>query len=99
MATGGVICFHVSNQYLDLAPVLGRLAAASGMEARVVGSPGREDRGEYAANWVLLADGSDGLFGRKEFAWAAERIPARAGVRVWTDDYSSLLPIVRWGGK
>jgi len=97
MATGGVICFHVSNQYLDLPPVLGRLAKASGMEARVVGSPGREDRGEYAANWVLLADGSDGLFGRKEFAWAAERIPERAGVRVWTDDYSSLLPIVRWG--
>lgn len=97
MSLGGVIAFHVSNQYLDLAPVLGRLAESSGMEARVVGSPGREDRGEYAANWVVLSDG-DGLFGRKEFAWAAERIPERAGVRVWTDDYSSLLPIVRWGG-
>ncbi len=97
MSLGGVIAFHVSNQYLDLAPVLGRLAESSGMEARVVVSPGREDRGEYAANWVLLSDG-DGLFGRKEFAWAAERIPERTGVRVWTDDYSSLLPIVRWGG-
>ncbi len=98
MAPGGVIAFHVSNQYLDLAPVLGRLAEVSGMQARLVGSPGRDDRGEYAANWVLLSEG-DALFGRKEFGWAAERIPERAGLRVWTDDYSSLLPIVRWGGS
>ena len=95
MAPGGVIAFHVSNQYLDLAPVLGRLAEASRMEARMVGSPGRDDRGEYAANWVLLSAG-DTLFNRREFRWAAERIPERSGLRVWTDDYSSLLPIVRW---
>ena len=98
MAPGGVIAFHVSNQYLNLAPVLGRLAEASGMEARVVDSPGREDRGEFTARWVLLADG-DALFDRREFAWAAQRVPEMAGLRVWTDDYSSLLPIVRWGGK
>ncbi len=100
MAPGGVIAFHVSNQYLNLAPVLERLAEASGMEARLVDSPGRDDRGEYAARWVLLSEG-DRLFARKEFAWAAERIPDVPGVRVWTDDYSSLLPIVRWttGGR
>ncbi len=56
MAPGGVIAFHVSNQYLDLAPVLGRLAQAERMEARVVDSPGRDDRGEFAAKWVLLAE-------------------------------------------
>ncbi len=95
MAPGGVIAFHVSNQYLNLAPVLERLAEASGMQARLVDSPGRDDRGEYAARWVLLSDG-DRLFGRREFAWAAERIPDAPGVRVWTDNYSSLLPIVRW---
>ncbi len=97
MSPGGVIAFHVSNQYLDLAPVLGKLARASGMEARVVDSPGRPERGEFAAKWVLLSDG-DALFGRKEFRWAAEEIADRPGLRVWTDDYSSLLPIVRWGG-
>ena len=96
MAPGGVIAFHVSNQYLNLAPVLERLAESGGMEARMVDSPGREDRGEYTARWVLLSD-SDRLFARKEFAWAAERIADVPGVRVWTDDYSSLLPIVRWG--
>ncbi len=100
MAPGGVIAFHVSNQYLDLAPVLRRLAEASGMEARMVDSPGREDRGEFTARWVLMSaeKGEEGLFARRDFAWAAVPVPDVPGVRVWTDDYSSLLPIVRWGG-
>ena len=95
MALGGVIAFHISNQYLDLLPVLGELAKAERMEARLVDSPGREDRGEFAARWVLLSDG-DGLFGKKEFRWAAAPVPEQPRVRLWTDDYSSLLPIVRW---
>lgn len=97
VAPGGVIAFHISNQYLDLAPVVGRLAQAEGMRARMVDSPGREDRGEFAARWVLLGE-DDTLFGRREFAWAAQPVPEGPRVRVWTDDYSSLLPIVRWGG-
>jgi len=96
MAPGGVIAFHISNQYLNLAPVLGRLAEAGGMQARMVDSPERDERGEFAARWVLLSDG-DGMFARKEFVGVAERVPEMARVRVWTDDYSSLLPIVRWG--
>ncbi len=96
MRPGGVIAFHISNQYLNLAPVLGRLAEAEGMASRMVDSPERDERGEFAARWVLLSDG-DEIFGRKAFAGAAERVPEESGVRVWTDDYSSLLPIVRWG--
>ncbi len=101
MAPGGVIAFHISNQYLNLAPVIGRLAEAGVMASRMVDSPERDERGEFAARWVLLSDGNDadGMFARKEFAGVAERVPEMAGVRVWTDDYSSLLPIVRWGRR
>lgn len=97
MAPGGVIAFHISNQYLDLAPVLGQLAKAEGMEARMVDSAEHADRGEFRARWVLLSDG-DELFEQKAVQWAAEVIPDAPRVRLWTDDYSSLLPIVRWGG-
>ena len=45
MAPGGVIAFHVSNQYLNLAPVLGRLAKADGMQARVFESVGKDSAG------------------------------------------------------
>jgi spermidine synthase len=95
LAPGGVLAFHVSNQYVDLAPELAALAAASGMTARNVGSHENKATGELAADWVLMtADAS--FFARDGLAGRAFPIEARRGVKVWTDDYSSLLPLVRW---
>jgi hypothetical protein len=93
MAPGGVIAFHVSNQYLNLSPVLGRLAKVSGMQARVVDSASKDWRGEFASTWVLLSERGD-LFTVPEVAQDA--IAAPVGAATWTDDYSSLLPLVRW---
>ena len=96
---GGLVAFHISNQYLDLAPVVGRLAEASGMEARLVDSSRSEARGEYSAKWVVVAGKGSPIFGIPEFANAARSVQGMGGVRVWTDDYSSLLPVVNWAGK
>ncbi len=93
---GGVLAVHISNQYLDLGPVVGALAREAGMEARLVVTGGMANRGEYTARWVLLTD-REGWFDAPEFAAVAERVPV--GERVWTDDYSSLLPVVRWSGR
>ncbi len=93
---GGVLAVHISNQYLDLAPVVGALAREAGMEARLVVTGGMANRGEYTARWVLLTD-RPGWFEAPEFAGVADRVPV--GERVWTDDYSSLLPVVRWSGR
>ena len=35
LADGGLIAFHISNRYLDLAPVLGALARDAGLVDRV----------------------------------------------------------------
>ncbi len=95
---GGVLAFHVSNQYLDLAPVVGAVAQAEGMVARAVESPKVDTRGEFAATWVLVAV-PGGLLEEGTPLWESSMaIPARAGVRAWTDDDSSLLPIMRWSG-
>jgi hypothetical protein len=42
--------------------------------------------------------GTPGYFERGEMVRGA-RIPAQAGLKAWTDDYSSLLPVVEWAGK
>jgi spermidine synthase len=93
LAPGGVIAFHVSNQYLDLAPVIGRLAEANGMEAQEVHTAANDARGEMQAAWVLVST-------RREFFDAPEieraGVPVAASGALWTDDYSSLLPLVRW---
>jgi spermidine synthase len=97
-ASGGVIAFHVSNQYLDLAPEIAALAGAVGMEARVFDSGADAPRGEYRATWVLVS-GEAGYFERGEMGVRGARIAPVAGVKAWTDDYSSLLPVVNWGGR
>jgi spermidine synthase len=91
----GILAFHVSNQYLDLTPEVAALAAASGMEARVVDTPAQEWRGEYRATWVLVSNNS-AFFAQPQVAASAREIPAKAGLRAWTDDYSSLLPLLQW---
>lgn len=96
MTAGGVIAFHISNQYLDLAPEIRRLAEAENMEAHMVLTGAREDRGEYSARWVLVGPATTPMFTDRRFTWVAEGIPAMRGLRVWTDDYSSLLPLIRW---
>ncbi len=95
LAPDGVLAFHVSNQYLDLTPEIAALAAASGMQARVVDTPPQADRGEYRATWVLVSSSTE-FFARPQIAAFAREIPGRPDVRAWTDDYSSLLPILEW---
>jgi hypothetical protein len=94
LAPGGVMAFHVSNQYLDLTPVIGRLAEANGLEAQVVESEANEARGDLQASWVLVSARRE-FFAQPEVSRAS--VPVSAGGTLWTDDYSSLLPLVRWG--
>ncbi len=95
LALGGVLAFHVSNQYLDLPPEIAALAAASGMEARVVDTPPQEARGEYRATWVLVTN-NPAFLAQPQVAALAREIHPRSDLPAWTDDYSSLLPILQW---
>ena len=99
LVAGGVLAFHISNQYLDLAPVLARLAEGMGpsMAAREIDSAGVESRGESLASWVLLTDRA-GFFDQPAFA-ASRPIATASNVRLWTDEYSSLLPVLHWAGR
>lgn len=94
LAPGGILAFHVSNQYLDLGPQIAVLAASAGMSSRYIDSLANDERGEFTASWVLVTDNADFL-GSNEIVMAATPLPATK-LRAWTDDYSSLLPILQW---
>ncbi len=95
LAPGGVLAFHVSNQYVELEPEIGELARAAGMEARSVTSLAKEATGEFRASWVLVAEDA-WWFEQEGIAGKVNHIEPRVGVGAWTDDRSSLLPLVRW---
>lgn len=87
----GVIAFHVSNRYLDLPPVVGKLARDAGFRAALVTARTKDlDTGSV---WVLVThDGS--FLQQPELAPRITPIPPRADLSVWTDQFSNLVQIL-----
>jgi hypothetical protein len=96
LASGGVIAFHVSNSYVDLAPAIERVAEAENMQARVVESFPVPAEGAYRATWVLVSENA-AFFSLPAVHAASMPVQRKPGLRTWTDDYSSLLPVMRLG--
>jgi hypothetical protein len=88
LAKDGAIAVHVSNQYLDLVPVVAAAAGGLGRAARYVGNEGDPALAVNPSDWVLVAD--NGFFADPVFAGAARRVTQSGGSAAWTDDYSNL---------
>ncbi|MFK4871840.1 spermidine synthase [Novosphingobium sp. ZW T3_23] len=94
----GLLLLHISNRYIDLAPVVGANAAAVGLGALSrLDSPADSER-YTPSRWIALSRDPRVLQqlaqGSPETPWGP--LDERAA-RAWTDDYASILPYVRWG--
>ena len=94
LAPGGIVAFHVSNRFLALAPVVDQLARNAGMQAVRVSSPEDLARQVLDAEWVLVTANAEFL-ANPAVVRARQPIDVPAGLRLWTDDYSSLFPIIQ----
>jgi SAM-dependent methyltransferase len=94
LAPGGILAFHISNQHVDLEPAIALLAHAAGMQVRTVQSYGNRDRGSFNATWMLVTDNT-AFLALPAIAGASRPPEQRKGLRLWTDDYSSLLALLR----
>ncbi len=90
----GVLAFHVSNNYLELAPVVRQVANDAGYQAVLVKSHEDDDDLLLPADWVLVTR-NQAVLGNSAIQLHSAPIPRQAGLRLWTDDYSSLLPILK----
>lgn len=94
LAAGGILAIHISNQYLDLRPVVIGLAQARQLHTAWIQNKGL-GVGFNDSKWVLMSD--DAAFFEApavrdaSAAWP-EGLPV---VPVWTDDYSSLWRVVK----
>ncbi len=92
----GVLLVHISNRYIELEPVIAALAKQRGLAVAI-----RDDNpGEglfTPSSWVILARNPARL---EEIAKLDPALKLRPllppAPRVWTDDYASILPYVRW---
>lgn len=93
----GILVVHVSNRYLDLPPVVHRLAIEQGWKSGGVYSKAGEDTDTIAAKWIVIAAPEHAIWDAPELSDAliptdAER---KAGL-LWTDRYHDLLSLVRF---
>ncbi|MEZ0265981.1 MAG: spermidine synthase [Phycisphaerae bacterium] len=97
LRAGGVLAVHVSNAFLDLEPVVARLAADAGFHA-VIFVP--DDKavdvagGNDPADWVILTTDPALLAHPKLREGSRPATAGRRDVR-WTDDFSALFPVLR----
>ena len=96
LAPGGVIAFHISNQYFSLAPVVAALAGDAGMVSRlrdeVTMNEAEAARGKTTSDWIVVAERETDL-GTLLMLPRWERV--RPASNVWTDDHSSALSALR----
>ncbi len=89
---GGVLAVHVSNRYLDLTPIVRGLAREEGKQVLVVEGDEDASLGIEGSTWVLVTGNEAFVAGAKSLAEPAQ--PAARSV-VWTDAFSSLLPVLK----
>ena len=97
LAPRGMVAFHISNLHLDLRPVVAALAADAGLPCIF-----REDadfpedeqaKGRWPSRWAIMARAAadiEPLLRRRDW----EHLEPAPRLPVWTDDHSSILPLL-----
>lgn len=82
----GILAVHISNRFLDIAPIVRTFAKSSGKNAHKISLVGKTD-------WVLVTDNKQFLNDEKIVAALDPDTPFQ---RIeWTDSFSSLFPILK----
>jgi SAM-dependent methyltransferase len=96
----GLLLMHISNRFLDLEPVLAaaKVDGWSGMVCEYLPTAEENARNMSMSVWVAMAKSPDALDrlrqagGRDAAPWRP--LVAKPGFAGWTDDHSSLLPVL-----
>ena len=95
----GIVAFHVSNRFLDLIPVVARLAKELDLHAALIADdPSDEDEEKSLksrSDWVLVSPSAKALEAPEIVDAGAEPPRERPEWRAWTDDYSNLIQILK----
>jgi len=99
LAPDGVIVFQATNRYIDLLPVVQRLASEFGMQARLVADvPAGDDTGPefwLSSTDQILVTRNAALFDADALRYVATPIADRADLKTFTDAHHNLFRILK----
>jgi hypothetical protein len=92
LAPGGVLAIHITNQHLDVGPVVRTLAEAAGWTVLDIRQAPNPEEAIRENRWMIVGHDAGLLAELRPYA-----TPDQPGVALtWTDDFSALVPVVRW---
>jgi hypothetical protein len=95
LKSSGALAVHVTNRHMDLVPVVQKLAAHHGLKHAYMAYLKPEVWWHYESVWMALS--RDASFLNHELIREAATAPkSTRHARLWTDDYASLLPLVKY---
>jgi spermidine synthase len=90
----GILAVHISNRHLDLVPVVWMLADYFQLNRVVIDDPGNSSA-VFRSLWMLLAR-DPALLSTPSIASRGKDLGNYSpSIKLWTDDYSNLLQILR----
>ena len=96
MKPDGIVAFNVTNRFLDLTPVVARIARELDAHASLVSDvPDEDDNRRSRSDWVLVSRDPQALAAPAIVAAGAVPAQDRRDWRTWTDDYSNLIQILK----
>lgn len=89
----GIIAFHVSNQFLRLAPVVEQVAQAFGLDYCLVENADSTEEAVAASQWMLVTRREE-FIGMLNMMHVTQPVSVPLGLHVWTDDSNSLVDVL-----
>ena len=100
MTPDGILMMHVSNRFLELEPVLAAAESWGWHLAKRDYTPDAEGRKRaYSdSHWIVLARDPAAFAAFLQRTGTAKWVATkrRAGFNGWTDDFASILPVIKW---
>lgn len=84
-----ILAIHVSNRFLDLAPMIRELAQQHGFHGVIV-----YETGDTVSDWILLSK-SKAALEHPKIKDVGVALPSKPGVKAWTDDFHNIVQVLR----
>lgn len=100
LAPGGALVFQATNRYVDIAPVIARLAPEFGLHAALISDDPGSDYSATHDYWLASTDQivltrDPELLSADALRGVAQRLEGPSSLRMWTDDYYNLLRVLK----
>lgn len=93
--SNGVLAFHISSNYLNLAKVVWRMAEEYHLHSVFIEGEINPQSGTVFSDWILLSRNPAMLATPQITRAISTQTPDSSGVNLWTDDHMNLLQILK----